>query len=72
MPLAEAVRTDAAVLSSPGVVVLVVFVLLYLGVVLPAVWSRQSYRRQAATRVLELMFGQLLFVLSVLAGLLRR
>lgn len=57
---------------SLGVVVLVVFLLLYLGVVLPAVWSRQSHRRHAAARVLELMLDQLLIVLRVLAGLLRR
>ncbi|MBD0737645.1 hypothetical protein BGM09_30610 [Streptomyces sp. CBMA29] len=70
MSFADAVRIGAVVLSSPGVIVLVVFVLLYLGVVLPAVWSRRSHRRQAAMRVLELMLG--LFVLRVLAGLLRR
>ncbi|ONI53608.1 MULTISPECIES: hypothetical protein [Streptomyces] len=72
MLFADAVRTGAVALSSPGVVVLVVFLLLYLGVVLPAVWSRRSQRRHAAARVLELILGQLLLVLGVLAGLLRR
>ncbi|MFD3517007.1 hypothetical protein [Streptomyces sp. NPDC058657] len=71
MQHADAGRTGAAVLSSPGVV-LVVFLLLYLGVVLPAVWSRRSHRRHAAARILELMLNQLLLVLRVLAGILRR
>ncbi|MES9505415.1 hypothetical protein ABWJ92_03220 [Streptomyces sp. NPDC000609] len=76
MLFADAVRTDLAALSSPGVVVpvvfLVVFVLFYLGVVLPAVWSRRSRRRHAAAQVLELMLSQLLSLLRVLAGSLRR
>ncbi|MEV7641089.1 hypothetical protein AB0O32_14230 [Streptomyces rubiginosohelvolus] len=72
MPFAEAVRTGATALSSPGVVVLIVFLLLYLGVVLPAVWSRRSQRRHAAARVLELILSQLLLTFRALAGLLRR
>ncbi|MER8031553.1 hypothetical protein ABTZ78_21605 [Streptomyces bauhiniae] len=72
MPFADTVRTGAITLSSLGVVVLAVFVLLYLGVVLPAVWSRRSHRRHAAAWVLELMFKQLLLVLRLLASLLRR
>ncbi|WP_405839272.1 hypothetical protein [Streptomyces sp. NBC_01518] len=72
MQFVDAVRTGAAALSSPGAVVLIVFLLLYLGVVLPAVWSRRSHRRHAAARVLKLMLDQLLLVLRVLAGLLRR
>ncbi|NEB39135.1 hypothetical protein [Streptomyces sp. SID14515] len=72
MPFADAVRTSATAFSSPGVVVLVVFLLLYLGVVLPAVWSRRIQRRQAAARVLELLLSQLLLALRALTGLLRR
>ncbi|MEU6927257.1 hypothetical protein [Streptomyces sp. NPDC046631] len=76
MLFADVVRTDAAALSSPGVVVpavfLVVFLLLYLGVVLPAVWSRRSHRRYVAARILELMLSHLLSVLRMLAGSLRR
>ncbi|MEU1287968.1 hypothetical protein [Kitasatospora sp. NPDC005856] len=72
MPFTDDLRTDASVLFSPGAVVLAVFLLLYLGVVLPAVWSRRSHRRNAAVRVLELLSRHLLVVLRVLAGLLRR
>ncbi|MCX4993712.1 hypothetical protein [Streptomyces sp. NBC_00568] len=35
-----------------GTLILVVFLLLYVGVVLPSVWSRHSYRRAAARRTM--------------------
>jgi len=38
-----------------GTIFLIVFLLLYAGVVLPAVWSQHPYRRSAASRVLDLM-----------------
>ncbi|MFF0742705.1 hypothetical protein ACFYVL_20135 [Streptomyces sp. NPDC004111] len=72
MQFADAVRAIAAVLSSQGVVFLIVFLLFYLGVVLPAVWSRRSHRRHAAARILELMLSQLLLALRVLVSPFRR
>lgn len=38
-----------------GAIFLIVFMLLYVGVVLPAVWSQHSYRRSAASRMLDLL-----------------
>lgn len=45
---AQAVQTFGPV----GTLVLVLFLLLYVGVVLPTVWSRHSYRRNAARRTM--------------------
>lgn len=42
------------------------FVLLYIGVVLPAVWSRHDYRRVAAYRTLIALLNQLDGLLKVL------
>ncbi|MFE2495407.1 hypothetical protein ACFXKS_11955 [Streptomyces scopuliridis] len=38
-----------------GTIFLIVFLLVYAGVVLPAVWSQHPYRRSAASRMLDLM-----------------
>ncbi|MGW5820423.1 hypothetical protein [Streptomyces noursei] len=38
-----------------GTIILIVFLLLYVGVVLPAVWSQHPYRRSAASRTLDLL-----------------
>ncbi|MEU6591599.1 hypothetical protein ABZ923_20650 [Streptomyces sp. NPDC046881] len=46
-------------LGRAGTVGLVVFLLLYVGVVLPAVWSARPYRRTAARQVLTALLNAL-------------
>ncbi|WP_369170716.1 hypothetical protein AB5J49_24290 [Streptomyces sp. R28] len=41
----------------PALIAVGVFAALYAGVVLPAVWSRKSTRRQAALKVLTQILG---------------
>jgi hypothetical protein len=48
--------------------IFVILVMVFIGVVLPAVWSRRPERRCAATRVLRLLLGPL----ADLAALLRQ
>lgn len=45
--------------AAPVLLPLLVFLALYVGVVLPAVWSRKPARRQAALRVLTQLLGAL-------------
>ncbi|MFI6033176.1 hypothetical protein ACIBBD_03140 [Streptomyces sp. NPDC051315] len=45
--------------AAPALFGLLVFVALYAGVVLPAVWSRKPARRQAALKVLVHLLGAL-------------
>ncbi|MFC9491843.1 hypothetical protein ACFTZM_38025 [Streptomyces hydrogenans] len=43
------------VLLIPGVLGLIIFVLVYAGVVLPTIWSRHPERRKAAHRTLDML-----------------
>ncbi|MFF8865391.1 hypothetical protein ACF08B_25380 [Streptomyces sp. NPDC015139] len=45
--------------AAPVLLPLLVFLSFYVGVVLPAVWSRKPVRRQAALRVLTQLLGAL-------------
>ncbi|MEV2212458.1 hypothetical protein AB0H86_13560 [Streptomyces sp. NPDC050997] len=46
-------NTLVITLGPVGILVLAVFLLLFVGVVLPAVWSRHDYRRTAAQQMLS-------------------
>jgi hypothetical protein len=46
-------------LGLTGTLVLVFFLLLYVGVVLPTVWSRHSFRRTAAHRTMTTLLDYL-------------
>ena len=51
-----ALLTDTITALGPyGTLALFVFLLLFAGIVLPAVWSRHAYRRTAARRILTAM-----------------
>ncbi|MFF8968513.1 hypothetical protein [Streptomyces sp. NPDC014995] len=45
--------------AAPALFVLLVFAAVYVGVVLPAVWSRKPARRRAALKVLTQLLGAL-------------
>ncbi|SFL67761.1 hypothetical protein [Streptomyces pini] len=51
----QALLALTEILTPLGVLALAVFLLFYVGVVLPAVWSHHEYRRSAARRVLGLL-----------------
>ncbi|AWL38852.1 MULTISPECIES: hypothetical protein [Streptomyces] len=52
-----------------GTTALVLFLLLYAGVILPAVWSRRPYRRAAAHRTLTTLLNHLDTLLRALRGI---
>ncbi|MEV5508740.1 hypothetical protein [Streptomyces orinoci] len=52
-----------------GTTVLVPFLLVYVGVILPAVWSRRPYRRVAAQRTLTTLLNHLDALLRALRGI---
>ncbi|MFF2043694.1 hypothetical protein ACFVVX_25070 [Kitasatospora sp. NPDC058170] len=57
-------------LGPTGLLALVLFLLLYAGVVLPTVWSRHAYRRTAARRTLATLLDHLARLGRVVRGLL--
>ncbi|MFI9328332.1 hypothetical protein ACIGZJ_12410 [Kitasatospora sp. NPDC052868] len=57
-------------LGPTGLVALALFLLLYVGVVLPTVWSRHAYRRTAARRTLTTLLDHLARLGRVVRGLL--
>ncbi|MER5638199.1 hypothetical protein ABT095_14720 [Kitasatospora sp. NPDC002227] len=56
----------AGVLGPIGAAALVMFGLLYVGVILPTVWSRSPYRRTAAHRTLTTLLDHLDIFLRIL------
>ena len=46
-------------LGPVGTVMIALFLLLYVGVVLPTVWSRHAYRRTAARRTMTILLDYL-------------
>ncbi|MGC0423340.1 hypothetical protein [Embleya sp. AB8] len=64
--------TTATLLGPLGLLSLLLFLLVYVGVVLPAIWSRVPARRTAAHRVLSLLLEHFHRMLRALRGLWTR
>jgi hypothetical protein len=63
MPLIDALhQMFACTIAAPelaGAIAMILFLLIYAGVILPAVWSRRPYRRLAALRTLVTLLDHL-------------
>ncbi|MER7839729.1 hypothetical protein ABTY98_28550 [Streptomyces sp. NPDC096040] len=57
--MTTALATFVTTLGPIGVLAMAVFLLLFVGVVLPAVWSRHAYRRSAAQQILTALIDAL-------------
>ncbi|MFJ2191703.1 hypothetical protein ACIOJE_27840 [Kitasatospora sp. NPDC087861] len=57
--LHQAVARTVQTLGPVGTLTLFVFVLLYVGVILPSIWSRHAYRRSAARTTMTTLLNHL-------------